>query len=99
LELLLKRRELDEQGGSTSSREGERPRWSTGVGELRRQTAMGTVASFGGELTARGGIGWSGSAVGEGEEQGHPPVFIEGEGRGEGAREGEGRLAASSLCH
>jgi hypothetical protein len=56
-----------------------RPRWSAGVGELRRRMAMGTVASCGGELTVRGGRGRSGSASGEGEEQGHPPVFIERE--------------------
>jgi hypothetical protein len=47
------------------------PAWaSSGVGELRRRTVMGTVASSGSELTTRGGRGRRGSAAGEGEEQG-----------------------------
>jgi hypothetical protein len=41
-----------------------------------------------GELTARVGRGLSGSVAREGEEQGHPPVFIERE-RGEERAPGE----------
>jgi hypothetical protein len=82
--------EVGEQGARRvevgwPSREGARPRWLAGVGEHRRRKATCTVASSGDELTARGGRGRRGSAVGEGELVGAAAPFIEEEREGERA--------------